>query len=73
MTTQTKQTVADLTVAEFKELIRETVAESIAELLGDPDDELVLRPEFIEEMETRMTTGEPAIPAEEVYRRAGLD
>ncbi len=42
--------VADLTVAEFKELVRETIAQSFAELLGDPDEGLVLRDEMAEEL-----------------------
>lgn len=33
----TAQTVAELTIDEFRELIRETVAEVVAELLDDPD------------------------------------
>lgn len=35
--------VADLTVDEFKNVIRETVAQTLAELLGDPDEGLALR------------------------------
>ena len=41
--------IADLTVAEFKELLRETMAQSLAEVLGDPDESLVLREDFAEE------------------------
>ena len=40
--------VSDLTVTEFKELVRETVAESLTELLGDPDRGLILRDDFSE-------------------------
>ena len=42
--------VADLTIGEFKTLVRESVAESIAELLGDPDEGLLLRDDFAEEL-----------------------
>ena len=42
MTPQTAQTVADLTIAEFRALIRETVAEVVEELMGDPDEGLAL-------------------------------
>ena len=35
--------VADLTVDEFKNVIRETVAQTLAQLLGDPDEGLALR------------------------------
>ncbi|MYD31539.1 MAG: hypothetical protein F4201_05180 [Nitrospira sp. SB0677_bin_15] len=42
--------IADLTVAEFKELLHETMAQSFAEMLGDPDEGLVLRGDFAEEL-----------------------
>ena len=35
--------VADLTVTEFKELVREAVSQSLTELLADPDEGMVLR------------------------------
>lgn len=74
MTTEaTQKTVADLTVAELKELIRETVVEVVFDLFIDPDEGLELREEFIGEMEQRVGSDEPTIPAEEVYRRLGLD
>ena len=38
----TEKTVAELTVTELRQLIRETVAEAIAELLEDPDEGLEL-------------------------------
>ena len=42
--------IAELTVSEFKNLVREAVTESFADLLGDPDEGLVLRDEFAEEL-----------------------
>ena len=43
MSTQSaRKTVAELTVTELRQLIRETVAEAIAELLEDPDEGLEL-------------------------------
>ena len=42
--------VADLTVDEFKSVIRETVAQTLAELLSDPDEGLALRDEFSAEL-----------------------
>ena len=71
-TTQTPQTVADLTIPEFRRLIRQTVAEVVAELLDDPDEGLELRADFVEEMQSRLASDEPTIPAEEVYRQKGL-
>ena len=38
--------IADLTVNEFKELVRESVVQSITGLLGDPDEGLRLREDF---------------------------
>lgn len=42
--------IAELTVVEFKNLVREAVTESFADLLGDPDEGLVLRDGFAEEL-----------------------
>ena len=39
----------------------------------DPDEGLEFRKEFVEEMQRRLSSEETAIPAEEVYRRLGLD
>ena len=39
----TSQRISDLTVVEFKQLVRETIAQSLAELLEDPDEGLALR------------------------------
>ncbi len=42
--------VADLTVDELRGVIRETVAQTLAELFNDPDEGLALRDEFGEEL-----------------------
>ena len=42
--------IGDLTVTEFKELLRETMAQSFTEMLGDPDEGLELREDFAEEL-----------------------
>ena len=39
-----------MTVSEFKNLVREAVTESFADLLGYPDEGLVLHDEFAEEL-----------------------
>lgn len=39
-------TVADLTVAEFRELVREAVSQSLTELLADPDEGMVVKDDF---------------------------
>ena len=38
--------LVDLTVSEFRALVRETVIQSVTELLGDPDEGLAVRDEF---------------------------
>ena len=38
----------------------------------DPDEGLELKEEFVQEIERRLASNEPTIPAEEVYRRLGL-
>lgn len=43
-------TVAELTVDEFKELVHEVVIQSLTELLGDPDEGMVLRDDLAEEL-----------------------
>lgn len=42
--------IAELTVSEFKNLVREAVTESFADLIGDPDEGLILHDEFAEEL-----------------------
>ena len=74
MTTQaTEKKVADLTVAELRALIRETMLEVISELIEDPDEGLELREEFVEEMERRLQSDAPTVPLAEAYARLGLD
>ena len=41
-------TVSELSIADFKNLIRETVNETITEFFSDPDEGLVLREEVAE-------------------------
>ena len=54
MVKRTAATVAEMTIPEFKALIRETVVEVLQELLGDPDAGLPLRPEFEERLRRSM-------------------
>lgn len=66
------QTVAELTIDEFRALIRETVTEVVAELLDDPDEGLEFREEFVAEMERRLASDGPTKPLSEVALRLGL-
>ena len=74
MTTQaTEKMAADLTVAELRTLIRETVLEVISELIEDPDEGLELREEFVEEMERRLQSDGPTVSLAEASARLNLD
>ena len=76
MTTQTGKTVADLTIAEFRALIRETVVEAIDELINDPDEGLELSDWAAARLEAareKEAAGElQTVPLTEVARRCGL-
>ncbi len=71
----THSTVADLTVDEFKKLIREVVIQTLAEVFGDPDEGLELNDEFRLELQRALAAdeaGSKIIPAHEVAARLGL-
>ena len=73
MTTQSAQTVADLTIAEFRALVREIVAEVVEEMI-DPDEGLELSAWAVEQLErskAEAARGE-TIPADQVAERLGL-
>ena len=68
-------TVADLTVEEFRELVREVVLQTLAELLRDPDQGLALSEEFVAELQRSLEeveAGEETIPAEEIATKLGF-
>lgn len=68
-------TVADLTVDQFKDLVREVVIQTLTELLGDPDEGLELRDDIkvkIEQSLADVEAGGKVIPAEEVAAKLGL-
>ena len=65
--------VSELEVGELEWWIYYIVDEVGEELIGDPDEGLEFTEEFVMEMERRLASDEPMIPAEEVYRRLGLD
>jgi len=67
--------IKDLTIEELKALIRETVLETLEELLDDPDEGKEMRPEVKQQLieSMRLTqTGERGIPATEVAKKLGL-
>ena len=67
--------VADLSTDELKTLIRETVTQVLAEILNDPDEGLVVRPEVEQQLlqsRQRRESGVPGISLEEVARQLGV-
>ena len=68
--------VADLTVDEFKNLIKEVVTQTILELLGDPDEGLELREEIKERLHRSLTSSQTngeTRSVQEVAAKLGLD
>lgn len=68
--------VADMSVDELRRLIQETITQTLAELLRDPDEGLLLR----EDIETALRLsveavmlGEKTMAADDVAARLGLD
>jgi hypothetical protein len=68
--------IKDLSIDELKELIRETVEQTVVELFGDPDAGLELQEEVKERLQRSFAAedrGEPTIPAEKVAQDLGLE
>ncbi|WP_031460867.1 hypothetical protein [Chloroflexus sp. MS-G] len=67
-------TIADMTVDDLRKLIRDTVIQTLSEMLGDPDEGLKLRDEFKLELQRALATDEAGktISAQEVAARLGL-
>lgn len=68
-------TIGDLTVDQFKALMREVVIQTFTEMLGDPDEGLELREDIkvkILQSLSAVKEGEKIIPAEEVASKLGL-
>ncbi len=63
--------VAELTVDEFREIVREVVCEVIAEQQDGYEGEL--RPEFVAELEASIASDDPGRPLEEVLRELEVE
>ena len=71
----TSSKVADLTIDEFRDLIRAVVIQTLSEMLGDPDEGLVLRDDFAEELLRSLDaveTGGKTTSAQKVAEKLGL-
>jgi hypothetical protein len=67
-------TVGEMTVAQLKALIKESVEEILREILVDPDAGLQLRPEFEERLRQSLSyvdSGGKPLSFEELKRRLG--
>ena len=70
--------VADLTIDQFRELIRETVTQTLSDMMGDPDEGMELREDFTEELRhslsvmEAMEAGGKTVAAQKVAERLGL-
>jgi ribosome maturation protein Sdo1 len=66
--------ISDLTIDDLRKLIRETVIQTLFEILSDPDEGLELKDEFKLELQRALATDEvgQTIPAQDVANRLGL-
>ena len=73
--TMTPSKVADLTIDEFRDLIRTVVIQTLSEMLGDPDEGLEMRDDFAEELLGSLAAVEASgktTSAQKVAERRGL-
>ena len=70
-------TIAELSITEFKKLIRETVNETIIEFFSDPDEGLMLKEEIAEYLTSSIKALKAGkletTSAEEVAKNLGLE
>ena len=67
--------VADLTIDEFRDLVRAVVIQTLSEMLDDPDEGLELRDDFAEELQDSLAaveTGSKTVSAQRVAEKLGL-
>ena len=67
--------VADLTIDEFRDLIRAVVIQTLSEMLDDPDEGLELRDDFTEELQSSLSAvaaDGKTISAQKVAEKLGL-
>ena len=67
--------VSDLTIDQFRKLVQEIVLQTLSEIVGDPDEGLELRDDFVQEVKqslANLEAGEKTVPAQKVAQRLGL-
>ena len=73
--TVTPSKVADLTIDEFRDLVRAVVIQTLSEMLNDPDKGLELRDDFTEELLGSLAAveaGSKTTSAQKVAEKLGL-
>lgn len=68
--------VSDMTAAEFRQMIETIVEQKLLELLGDPDEGMLLKKSLRERLRRQkhaVARGERGVPFEEVVRKFGLE
>ena len=73
--TVTPSKVADLTIDEFRNLVRAVVIQTLSEMLDNPDEELELRDDFNEELLGSLAaieTGSKTTSTQKVAEKLGL-
>ena len=71
----TPSKVADLTIDEFRDLVRAVVIQTLSEMVDDPDEGLELRDDFTEELQNSLDAveaGGKTISAQKVAEKLGL-
>ena len=67
--------VADLTIDEFRNLVRAVVIQTLSEMLDDPDEGLKLRDDFAEELQGYLASVEASgktVSVQQVAEKLGL-
>ena len=73
--TMTPSKVADLTIDEFRDLVRAVVIQTLSEILDDPDEGLELRDDFAKELQGSLAavdTGGKTVSVQQVAEKLGL-
>ena len=68
--------VADLSVNEFRSLIRDVVIQTLTEIFSDPDIGLELRDDIVKRLQQSLNyvqSGNRTTPAQDVAKRLGLE